>query len=184
VITSTMMDGVRTVGRAGAVAAMAVLVACSDARAGSAPDQPGTSLAQQSVITTTTAGEQVQPVLHGLGEPFTVGDVRLTVVSVQDPFPASAGLQPVAGNRLVSIKYEAVSLSAASQHVSDLPPVALLDSTGTSYESEHGRLSMVAGGKSMEASVLFEIPASATGLRVAFRTPAATGPPAAVVAVD
>ncbi|MGI8810411.1 MAG: hypothetical protein ACR2KK_21680 [Acidimicrobiales bacterium] len=112
---------------------------------------------------------------------------------MQDPYPPSPQVQPAPGNRLLSIKYEAVSQSAVSQNLSELPAPELLDSTGTSYRSEHGRLSMVGGartpgefppGKRMEASALFEIPASATGLRVAFRAPAGPDAQGVMVTLD
>ena len=108
-----------------------------------------------------------------------LGQVRLTVLSVQDPFPPTAQTQPAPGNRLLSVKYEAINASAEPQTLSDLPSVEVRDSTGAGYESAHGRLSVAGGsrngaevgpGKRMESSVLFEVPSSATGLRVAFRS--------------
>jgi hypothetical protein len=102
-------------------------------------------------------------------------------------------VQPTPGNRLLSIKYEAVSQSTAPQNVSDLPAVEVRDATGAAYQSEHSRLSLVAGargpgelapGKRMESSVLFEIPASVNGLRVAFRTLAGPGGQTVLVSLD
>lgn len=119
-----------------------------------------------------------------------VGDLRVTVLSVQDPFPASA-VQPAPGNRLVSIRYEVVSESPVTLSVADLPVVELRDSTGVGARSEHGRLSLINGartpgdlsaGRRMESSALFEVPGSAAGLHLAFRPVAGEG--AVVVALD
>lgn len=162
--------------RTGAVAALAVLAACANSRSGSTVSQPSTSLPIQYPTTATEA--RSQPVPQQLGRPFTLGELRLTVLDFQDPFPPTPQVQPASGNRLVSIKYEVVNQSSASQNVSDLPSVGLQDSTGASYRSEHGRLSMVAGsrtpgqllaGKRTESSVLFEVPSSAVGLVLVLR---------------
>jgi hypothetical protein len=127
-------------------------------------------------------------VVASVGQPFMLGDVQLTVLSVQDPFSSTAQLQPAAGRRLVSIKYEVVSQSPTSQSLSGLPTVELRDSTGTRYQSEHGRVSAINGsrtpgepatGRRMESDTFFDIPASATGLGVTFRLP--TSPGTAVV---
>jgi hypothetical protein len=86
-----------------------------------------------------------------------------------------------------------VSKSSTSVVLSDLPAVELRDSTGTSYKSEHGRVSVsnglgtpgqLAPGKSMESARLFEIPTAATSLRVAFRSQAGLGAESAVVTLD
>ena len=115
---------------------------------------------------------------HELGEPFVMGEFRVTLLSVQDPFASTAQVQPASGNRLVMIEYEMVSLSADTRSVSDLPSVEVRDSTGAIYQSAHGRLSVVGGSRSpgelpggerVETSAVFEIPASATGLQAAFR---------------
>ena len=116
-----------------------------------------------------------------VGEPFMLGDVQLTVLSVQDPFLPTAQMQPAAGHRLVSIKYEVLSQSSTSQNFSALPAVELHDSTGARYQSEHGRVSVINGspapgkpatGPRMENNTFFDIPAPATGLEVTFRLPA------------
>ena len=79
---------------------------------------------------------------------------------------------------MVSIEYEAVSLRPDPMQVADLPSVEMRDSSGGTYPVAHGRFSMVAGsrapgelpgGQRMESSAMFEVPGSATGLRVAFR---------------
>jgi len=181
--------------RIGTVAAVAVVSACTTSRPPSTASESGTSLPPQGAITTTTAmtAPQSQPLLQKLGEPFTLGDLRLTMLAVQDPFPSTPQVQPAPGNRLVSIKYEVVSQSSASQNISDLPGVELRDSTDASYQSEHGRLSVVGGsrtpgelpaGKRMETSAVFEIPTSATGLRVAFRSLTSPGHQRVVVTLD
>lgn len=139
------------------------------------------------------APPQPQPEPRRLGQPFTLGDVQLKLLAVQDPFPPTPQVQPAPVNRLVSIRYEVVSQSSASQKLSDLPAIELRDSTGASYQSEHGRLSVVGGsrtpgelpaGRRMESSAVFEIPASATGLGVAFRSPAGPGGREVVVSLD
>ena len=163
----------------GALAAIAVLSACADSRPAGSGTEPGTSPAAQEVVTaTTTTVPPPQSEVRRIGQPFVLDDLRLTVLSVQDPFPSSAAVQPRPGNRLVSIRYETVSQSSTSRNASDLPSVELRDSSGAGYRSEHGRISMANGartpgelppGRSMEASAMFEVPASATGLAVAFR---------------
>ena len=182
---TTMRRVAGKLARIGTVAAVAVVSACTTSRPPSTAPESGTPLPPQGAITTTTAMTAPQP-----GEPFTLGDLRLTMLAVQDPFPSTPQVQPALGNRLVSIKYEVVSQSSASQNISDLPGVELRDSTEASYQSEHGRLSVVGGsrtpgelpaGKRMETSAVFEIPASATGLRVAFRS--LTGPGDRVVVI-
>ena len=131
--------------------------------------------------------------LRRLGEPFMLDDLRVTMLSVQDPFSPTPQVQPASGNRLVSIRYEVMSQSGATHTLSALPAVELRDSTGASYQSEHGRLSVVGGsrapgelpsGKSMETSAVFEVPGSATGLRVAFRSLGSPGREEAVVILD
>ena len=108
--------------------------------------------------------EQTPPVVHTIGDRIALGVVELTLLAVQDPFPATAQTQPQPGDRLVSIKYEVINHGATSQLVSDLPAVELQDSTGASYTSEHGRLSIIAGSKvpgellpekRMESSVVY-----------------------------
>ena len=162
----------------GALAATTVLSACTDSSPAGKVAEPATSPAAQEAVATTTTTAPPQPVVHRIGQSFVLADLRLTMLSVQDPFPPSPAVQPRPGNRLVSIKYEAVSQSSASRGLSDLPSVELRDSSGAGYRSEHGRLSMTNGartpgelpaGRRMEASALFEVPASATRLSVAFR---------------
>lgn len=133
----------------------------------------------QNDVTTATSAKS-QPASNKLGEPFTLGGLRVTVLALQDPFPSTPQVQPAPGNRLVSIKYEVVSQSSDSKKLSELPAIELRDSTGAGYRSEHGRVSMVGGsgapgelaaGKSMESSAVFEVPAGASGLQVSFRSP-------------
>ena len=166
----------------GALAAIAVLSACTDSRPASNAVAPTSPPTQEAVAATTTTAPPPQPVMQKIGQPFVLDDLRLTVLSAQDPFPPSAAVQPSPGNRLVSIKYETVSQSSASRSMSDLPSVELRDSSGAGYRSEHGRISMVNGartpgevppGKSTETTAMFEVPASATSLSVAFRPPSA-----------
>ena len=171
--------------------AAVILTAC-----GSSPStvtaSPSTSLSKGEV-TTTTGVAQSHDVLHKVGEPFVLGRVQVTVLSVKDPFPSTPQTEPAAGNRLVSIEYEVVSRSPASVALSDLPAVELRDLTGRGYKSEHGRVSVsngsgtpgqLAPGKSMESALLFEIPAAATGLRVAYRSHTSSGAESAVVTLD
>ncbi len=73
-----------------------------------------------------------------------LGSVRLMLLSVQDPFPPTPQTQPGPGNRLVSIKFEAINGSSESQNLSDLPLVEVRDSARASYQSEHGRLTTTA----------------------------------------
>lgn len=162
----------------GTVAAVAVLTACADSRPVGQAADPGTSLTTQvAVASETTTTAPPQPLVQ-IGQSFVLDELRLTMLSVQDPFPPSPAVGPRPGNRLVSIRYETVSQTSASRSLSDLPSVELRDSSGASYRSEHGRLSMangarspgeLPGGKSMQTSAIFEVPASATSLTVAFR---------------
>jgi len=186
-------DVVWNVTRLGVVVAVAVLTACADDRLQDTATQPSTSSAVQAATTTTTEAQQSRSALQGIGQPFTLGDARLTVLSVQDPFPSTTAVQPAPGNRLVSIRYEVVSQSPVTQNLSDMPAVELHDSTGAEYRSEHGRLSVVGGsrapgelpaGKRMETSAVFEVPGPATGLRAAFRTPGRAGEQGVMVALD
>ena len=185
-------DGsVLNVVRLGAVVAAIVLTACAEAPSAGTASQTSTSLAIQSGNTTTTTGTQQLRALRRIGEPFMLGDVQVTVLSVQDPFPSTAQVQPAAGHRLVSIKYEVLSQSSTAQELSALPAVQLRDSTGAGYQSGHGRMSVINGsptpgelatGRRMESNSVFDIPASATGLQVAFGLP--TRPETAVVTLD
>ncbi|MGH9277314.1 MAG: DUF4352 domain-containing protein [Acidimicrobiales bacterium] len=189
--------------RVGAVVAVAVLFACSDAdpqsssRSTSPPQQPAmttpTTGMQLSEPTPTTGMHLSEPTLQKLGQPFVLDDLRMTMLSVQDPFPPTPAVQPARGNRLVSIRSEVVSQSSATRNLSDLPAVELRDSTGASYQSEHGRLSVVGGsrtfgelpaGTRMETSAVFEVPESATDLRVAFRSLLSPGHEEAVVILN
>ena len=95
--------------RLGAVVVAIVLTACAEAPSADTASQTSTSLAIQDGNTTTTTGTQQARVARRVGQPFMLGDVQLKVVSVQDPFPSTAQLQPAAGRRLVSVKYEVVS---------------------------------------------------------------------------
>lgn len=116
-------------------------------------------------VTTTTAAAG-----YRVGEPFTLGDLRLTVLSVEDPFPAAAATQPAPGNRLVSIRYEVVSLGALPLLVTELPTLEVGDAGGGTYTSEHGRVNAEVGAsRRIERSRLFEVPGSAGGLRATFR---------------
>ena len=162
----------------GALAAIAVLSACTDSRPAGKAAEPVTSLASQEAAPTTTTLAPPQPVVQRIGQSFVLDDLRVTMLSVQDPFPQSAAVQPRPGNRLVLVRYETVSQTSAPRSLSDLLSVELRDSSGAGYRSEHGRLSMTNGartpgelpaGRSMETSALFEVPASATSLSVAFR---------------
>jgi hypothetical protein len=170
----------------GAVAVILVLAASCTARDGGSsravtapPVQAATTPppSQPAVAVPTSAAAGPQPVLRGVGQPFTVDGMQLTLLSAQDPFPPTPQTQPQPGNRLVSVKYEVVNMGAAAGALTNLPVLRLLDATGTGYTSEHGRLSLIAGGaspgdllpgKRMESSVLFEVPAGAGGLRAAF----------------
>jgi hypothetical protein len=168
--------------RIGTVAAVAVVSACTTSRPPSTASESGTPLPPQGAITTTTTAmtaPQSQPLLQKLGEPFTLGDLRLTMLAVQDPFPSTPQVQPAPGNRLVSIKYEVLSQSSDFKKLSELPVIELRDSTGAGYRSEHGRVSVVGGsgapgelpaGKIMESNAVFEVPDSASGLQVTFRS--------------
>ena len=174
-----MIRPVSTLARMGAVAAIGVLSACTDSRPADEAARPVTSRApQEAVATTATTTAPPRPVVERIGQPFTLDGLRLTMLSVQDPFPPSPAVQPRPGHRLVSIKYETVSQTSASRSLSDLPSVELRDSSGAGYRSEHGRISMTSGvrtpgelpgGNGMQTSAMFEVPASATSLSVAFR---------------
>ena len=180
--------------RLSALATAVILTGCSGPPSSSAvPAGVPTPPAQDATTTAPAVVLKTDPVLHRLGEAFSVGDVRLTLLSVQDPFPPTPQVQPGPGNRLLSIKYEAVSQSPEPKKVSDLPSVEVRDAAGAIYRSEHGRLSMVGGtgtpgelpsGKRMESSVLFEVPSSAAGLRVAFRARPESGGKEAVAVID
>ena len=164
--------------RWGWVAAAAALTGCSPSSPATTAADAGATQPVPAVVTTTTAAAQPRVALRRLAEPFDLGDVRVTLLSVEDPFASTPGVQPAPGNRLLLLKYEMISLSPDALDLSDLPSVDVRDTTGATFRSEHGRLSMAAGartpgqlpaGKRMEASAVFEVPASATGLRAAFR---------------
>ena len=175
------------------VVATVALSACTGTPSPGTPGDGSTSLPVQGVITTTTAVEHAVPAVHKLGEPFTVGDGRVTVLSIQDPFPSTPQLRPGPGNRLLSVRYEVVSQGSEPQTLSGLPLVEVRDSTGASYRSEHGRVSAVAGSSTagevpaarrMESNAVFEVPASATGLRVVVRSAARPGDEGVVVTLE
>ncbi len=180
--------------RLGAVAAAAVLTAACSSSPSASPAVPEDNLVTgQGASTPATTVGQAEPVPVKVGEPFTLGNVRLTVLSVQDPFPPTPQTQPRPGNRFMSIRYEALNHTPEAQNASDLPSVEVRDSTGVTYQSEHGRVSVVAGsrnpgelvaGKRMESNLLFEVPASETGLRVAFRLKDRSGDAGVVVNLD
>ncbi len=161
-----------------------MLAACTNAPARSTTAPETTGRPVQDAITTTTALQQSGPALREVGEPFTLGAFRVTVLSVQDPFPSTPQLQPAPGNRLLSVRYEVVSQRFDSQNLPQLPHAEIRDPTGANYQSEHGRLSEVNGarapgevvdGRRIGATALFEVPAPATDLRVVFRAPAGPG---------
>lgn len=179
----------------GVVAAMLMLAACSSgggsdpARGQASDSNPGTSEPPRLGATSTTI-EQTPLVEHKVGDSIALGDIELTVLAVQDPFPTTAQTQPQPGDRLVSVKYEVINHSPVAQMLSDLPAVQLQDSTGASYTSEHSRLSLIAGSrvpgellptKRMESSVVYEVPADAGGLRALVSGPATAGKPMAMV---
>ena len=176
----------------GAVVAV-VMTACGTPSAVTAT-QASTSLPTQGEVAPTTTGiQQSREVLRRIGEPFLLGNFQLTMVSVQDPFPSVPLTEPAAGNRLISIEYEVVNRSTASLELSHPPGVELLDSIGAAYKSEHGRVSLSGGSgapgqlapdKKMDSSRLFEVPTSATGLRVVFRSDTSSGAESAVVTLD
>ncbi len=179
--------------RLGAVAAAALLTACSDSPPATKAPEPGPSRPAQGAELTTNTMPAPLPLLQKLGEPFTLDDVRLTVLSVQDPFPPNPQVQAQPGNRLLLVRYEMVSLREDTRNMSDLPSVEVRDTTGGAYRSAHGRLSVVggvgvpgevAGGTRMESSAVFEVPASATGLRAGFRSPGRPDQEIVMVALD
>ena len=116
--------------RSGVVVVAIGLTACAEVPSADTASQTSTSLAIQRGNPTTTTGTQEAQVMRRVGQSFILGDVQLTVLSVQDPFSSTAQLQPAAGRRLVSVKYEVVSQSSTSQDLSALPTVELRDSTG------------------------------------------------------
>jgi hypothetical protein len=169
------------------------MTACGGSPSSVTATQATTSVPSQGEVAPTTVGiQQSREVLHMVGEPFLLGNAQLTMISVQDPFPPVPLTEPAAGNRLVSIEYEVVNLGSASIELSHLPAVELRDSTGGTYKSEHGRVSLsgsgapgqLAPGKRLDSSRLFEVPTSATGLRVLFRPRTGSGAETAVVTLD
>lgn len=163
--------------RLGAVAAAALLTACS----GTSDDKPAPTT--QGTAAGSTTAPQAAPTVHKVGEPFTMGDLRLTLLKVQDPFPTGQP-PPGPGNRLVSIQYEVVAQSSEPLNVSALPSIEVRDSTGARYQSQHGRLGAISSGRRMENNALFEVPASATGLRVLFAARDRPGDEGAVVILE
>ena len=190
-----MIRPVRRWARIGALATITALSACTGSRPAGSVAEPGTSPANPETVatTTTTTAPPTQPVVRRIGQSFVLDDLRLTMLSVQDPFPPTAQTLPAPGNRLASIKYEVVNDSSAPRNLSDLPTVEMRDSSGGSYRSAHGRLSVVGGaggpgvlspGKRMEGSAVFEVPASATNLSVSFRSLSRPGDQGVVVTLD
>ncbi|MDQ3896424.1 MAG: DUF4352 domain-containing protein [Actinomycetota bacterium] len=159
--------------RFAAVAAVAVLTACSDAPSATTAPEASTSSPTRGEARTTTVAPEPRLAVGNVGEAFTLGDVRLTVLSVEDPFPSTPEVRPAPGNRLVLVRYEMISMRADALDPSALPPFEVRDAAGASFRSEHGRSSRTAagvqGGTRIESSAVFEVPASATGLRAAFR---------------
>lgn len=160
------------------LAVAAAASACTSSRSATTASEASTTLPMQVAVTTSTSA-QSQRVLNKQGEPFTIGGVRVTVLALQDPFPSTPQMHPAPGNRLVSIKYEVLSQSSDSKNLSELPVIELRVSTGAGYRSEHGRVSVVGGsgapgelpaGKGMESNAVFEVPDSASGLQVTFRS--------------
>jgi hypothetical protein len=167
----------------GVAVATLVLTACAADHGGSSSASGHTSNPEPASADPAAAGsalttvDHAQLVVRSIGDRIAFGDVELTVLAVQDPFPATAQTQPQPGDRLVSIKYEVINHDGSAHALSDLPAIELRDSTGASYTSEHARLSLVAGSrtpgellpdKRMEASVLYEVPLDARGLRAVF----------------
>jgi hypothetical protein len=92
--------------RLGAVVVAIVMTACAEAPSADTASQTSTSLAIQSGNTTTTTGTQEARVERRVGQPFMLGNVQLTVLSLHDPFSSTAKLQQAAARRQQSIKYE------------------------------------------------------------------------------
>lgn len=160
-------------GRLGAVATSVVLGACGHAPAPEVAAGPAVRATTTTTATAVTTGPAV-------GEPFALGDVQITVLTVRDPFPPTAQTQPQPGNRLLSLRYETVSLATAAIRPADLPAAEVRDATGARYRSDHGRIDMVGGagvpgelpaGMHVQISALFEIPDGATGLQAVFNEP-------------
>jgi hypothetical protein len=185
------MSPLSKLARLGVVVAVVILFACTKAPSPDTASQTSTSLPIQGGFTSTTGPQEPQRV-QGVGEPFMLGNLQLTILSVQDPFASTVQVQPAAGNRLVSIRYQVVSTSSSSRDLSGLPAVQLRDSTGAEYRSQHGRASVIgsqtpgefAPGERMETNAVFEVSASATGLRVTFLSSARPGAETAVVNLD
>jgi len=157
---------------------------------GTAGSTPAPAAPATTVTTTAATTQEPRSQEPGIGEPFTLGDAQVTVLAVQDPFPPTHALEPGGGHRLVSVRYEAVRESGVSGPA-DLPSVELQDASGGTYASEHGRVSVINGGSapgerlpaaSIRSSAVFEIPATATGLRATFRS--ATGSRTVIVPLD
>lgn len=163
----------------GVIAVIMTVAGCSGSpSAGTAPATSASVAAPSTIIESATTTERAPVPQPQIGDELALGELRLTVRSVEDPATPSQ-LQPHPGNRLVSVTFEAVNQSSVALGPADLPSVELADAGGGRYTPEHGRVGVVSAsrtpgevlaGDSMRSTLLFDVPAGATGLRVTFRS--------------
>jgi hypothetical protein len=113
------------------------------------------------------------PVVGGLGSPLRVGDLTLTVLSVDTGAPSPSSVRVGPGDRFVAVRVRCQDTGSGAMPVSPYDWV-LLDATGTTYGAVVDGLSgglpqrVLGPGQSAVGEVGFVVPASTPGLRLTF----------------
>lgn len=112
--------------------------------------------------------------VFAVGEAVTLGDYEIVVHGVTNPLPASGILQPPAGSHWVAVDVEVKNLSDQAGTISTLVQFEVQDSSNQSYNVTLTDLSLPSldgeapPGGSRRGTMVFEVPDSATGLKLNF----------------
>lgn len=154
-----------------AVAAIAVLAlaASSEENTPSRVDESGES-------GESGEGGGSEPDVFAVGDLVELGDWQVRVHAVTDPYSEdNPVLQPAAGNRWVAVDAEVTNGSDQPQAVSSIACFGLQDSTNVEYQmTVTGGTALppdgeVPAGQSKRGTLVYEVPAAATGLQLTFQ---------------
>ena len=130
-------------------------------------------------VPTSSAGSSVGPSTpsapngaeHVIGETGTTSKWAITVNAVKNPYVSTNGFDtPKAGNRYVAVDMTAANNDSKSQPFSTLLQLSMIDSQSYKYTPAIAGLDLpqlggdVAPGAANRGWVVFEVPATATGL--------------------
>lgn len=117
-----------------------------------------------------------EPETFAVGDLVELGDWQVRVHAVTDPYSEDTPvLQPAAGNRWVAVDAEVTNGSDQPQAVSSIACFGLQDSANVEYQmTVTGGTALppdgeVPAGQSKRGTLVYEVPATATGLQLTFQ---------------